>query len=62
MGNPWASTVLGLLALFALVLVLRVLYRGRARWYLFLPVALVVVLACSLGLLVGAMQIVDDWV
>ena len=59
---PWASTILALLALLAILLCLRLLYRGRARWYLFLPVTISVVVACYLGLFLGAMQIVDDWV
>ena len=59
---PWASSVLFLLALLAIVLALRVLYRGRATWLLFLPVTISVLVACFLGLFVGVMQIVDDWV
>ena len=59
---PWATIVLGLLAAVAMSAALRVLYRGRARWYVFLPLAVTVVVACLAGLFVGGMQIVDDWV
>ena len=59
---PWATIILGIFAAVAMFAALRLLYRGRTRWYVFLPVVVTVVVACLVGLFVGGMQIVDDWV
>jgi hypothetical protein len=58
----WASFVLFGLGIGALGLAIASLYRGRRYWYVFVPLVITVFVACFLGLFVGVMQIVDDWV